>query len=131
MTGLDTNVLMRYLVQDDPVQSPKATACIESFSAEDRGYISLTALVELGWVLTSCYGIDKDGLMRIFETLLRTATLVVDQANTVWKALHLFRSSKADFEDCLILCSSRAAGCEDTVTFDNAAGKLAGMRMLR
>lgn len=131
MTGLDTNVLVRYLVQDDAVQSPKATACIESFTPERRGYIALTALVELAWVLTSCYAMDKDGLIRILDTLLRTRNLAVEQANTAWRAVNKFRSAKADFEDCLILCSCHAAGCEETLTFDNTAAKMAGMRLLR
>jgi predicted nucleic-acid-binding protein len=131
VTGLDTNILVRYLVQDDAVQSPKASACIESLTSERRGYISLTALVELGWVLTSCYAMDKDSLIRILDTMLRTRNLAVEQANTVWRAVSLFRSSKADFEDCLIACSCHAAGCEETLTFDSAAAKTAGMRLLR
>lgn len=131
MTGLDTNVLVRYLVQDDAVQSPRANACIESLTEDRRGYIALTALVELVWVLTSCYGMDKAGLIRILEILLRTKTLAVEQANTVWRAVHLFHSSRADFEDCLILCSCRAAGCDETLTFDSLAAKTAGMRLLK
>lgn len=131
MTGLDTNVLVRYLVQDDPVQSPKASACIESFTAERRGYISLTALIELAWVLTSCYAMDKDGLLNVLDTLLRTRSLAVEQANAVWGAVNLFRTSRADFEDCLILCSCSAAGCSETITFDGVAGKMSGMRLLR
>lgn len=131
MIGLDTNVLVRYLVQDDVVQSSKASACIESFTSERRGYIALTALVELVWVLTSCYGMEKEGLVHILEMLLRTKSLAVENATTVWKAINLFRSSKADFEDCLIQCSCHAAGCDETLTFDALAAKTAGMRMLR
>jgi predicted nucleic-acid-binding protein len=131
VTGLDTNVLVRYLVQDDAVQSAKATTCIESFTPEQRGFLSLTALVELSWVLTSCYAIDKDGILRIFETLLRTRSLTVEQSKTVWSAMRMFRSCRADFEDCLILCSGHAAGCDETITFDSVAGKMAGMRLLR
>lgn len=131
MIGLDTNVLVRYLVQDDAVQSPRATACIESFTPDRRGYISLTALIEVVWVLTSLYGMDKDGLLRILDTLLRTRNLAVEQANTVWRAVGLFRSSRADFEDCLIVCSCQAAECEETLTFDATAAKTAGMRLLR
>jgi predicted nucleic-acid-binding protein len=104
---------------------------MEAFTAERQGFIALTALVETAWVLTSCYGIDKDGLIRVLEALLRTKTLLVEKADTVRRALSLFRTSKADLEDCLILCSCHAAGCEETLTFDGAAGKLAGMRLLR
>jgi predicted nucleic-acid-binding protein len=129
--GLDTNILVRYLVQDDPVQSPKATACIESFTPERRGYISLTALVELIWVLTSLYDIDKEGLLDVLDNLLRTRTLAIEQPNTVWRAVNLFRSARADFEDCLIVCSCQAAECDETLTFDAVAAKTAGMRLLR
>lgn len=131
MIGLDTNVLVRYLVQDDAVQSAKASACIESLTDERCGYISLTALVELVWVLASCYAMDKDGLIRILEMLLRTRSFVVERANTVWRAVDLFYSSRADFEDCLISCSCAAAGCDETVTFDTLAAKAAGMRLLK
>ncbi len=131
MTGLDTNILVRYLVQDDAVQSPKATACIESFTVEHRGFVSLTALVELIWVLTSLYGMDKEGILHVLDNLLRTRTLAVEQAETVWRAVKLYRTSRADFEDCLILCSCRAAECDETLTFDATAAKTAGMRLLK
>jgi predicted nucleic-acid-binding protein len=131
MTGLDTNVLVRYLVQDDAVQSPRANACIESFTPERQGYISLAALVEMAWVLTSLYDMDKEGLVHILDLLLRTRNLAVEEANTVSTAVKLFGTSKADFEDCLIVCSCQAAGCEETLTYDIAAAKTAGMRLLR
>jgi predicted nucleic-acid-binding protein len=131
VTGLDTNILVRYLVQDDAVQSPKATACIESFTPERRGYISLTALVEIVWVLTSLYEMEKDGLLHVIDLLLRTRNLAVENAHTVWRALNLFRSSRADFEDCLIVCSCQAAECDEILTFDATAAKTAGMRLLK
>ena len=131
MIGLDTNVLVRYLVQDDAVQSPKATACIESFTADRRGYISLTALVELIWVLTSLYDMNKEGLLGVLDNLLRARTLAIEQPNTVWRAVNLYRSARADFEDCLILCSCQAAECDETLTFDATAAKTAGMRLLK
>lgn len=131
MTGLDTNVLVRYLVQDDAVQSAKASACIEAFTVEHRGYISLTALVELMWVLTSLYGMEKEGIIAVLDNLLRTRTLAVEQAQTVWRAVNLYRTSRADFEDYLILCSCQAAECDETLTFDATAAKTAGMRLLK
>lgn len=131
MTGLDTNVLVRYLVQDDAVQSPKATTCIESFTAEERGFVSLTTLIEVVWVLTSCYDMEKNGLIKVIDALLRTNHLLVEQRDVIWRAIHLFRLSKADFEDCLIACSCRAAGCDEILTFDALAAKTAGMRLLK
>ena len=131
MIGLDTNILTRYLVQDDPVQSPKATACIESFTPERRGYISLTSLVELMWVLRSLYDLDKEGLLRVLDNLLRTRTLALEQSATIWKAVNLYRTARADFEDCLIVCSCHAAECDETLTFDLISSKTAGMRLLK
>jgi predicted nucleic-acid-binding protein len=131
MIGLDTNVLVRYLAQDDPIQSPRAGAIIESFTPERRGYISLTAMVELAWVLTSVYSTDKEGLLQTFELLLRSRTLAVEQADTVRRAVDLSRMAKADLEDCLIQCSCHTAGCSETITFDNAAAKTARMRLIR
>jgi predicted nucleic-acid-binding protein len=131
VTGLDTNILIRYLVQDDSVQSPKAGAIIESFTAEQQGYICLPALVEMVWVLTSCYDMEKAGLLSVLDLLLRTRTLLLAQADAVRRAVDLFRSSKADFEDCLILHCCDAARCKETVTFDVGAAKMAGMRLIR
>ena len=111
MIGLDTNILARYLVQDDAAQSLRANAFIDAFTDERRGYISLTTLVELVWVLRSCYEIDKNGLIHILELLIRTRTLVIEQSGTVLRAVDLFYTSRADFEDCLISCSCAAAGC--------------------
>jgi predicted nucleic-acid-binding protein len=131
LIGLDTNILARYLVQDDAVQSPRASTLIDSLTDERRAYISLTVLLELVWVLRSNYGVEKAGMIRILEMLLRTRAFVVEQAATVSKAIDLFYTSRADFEDCLISCSCAAAGCDETVTFDSLAAKTAGMRLLK
>ena len=75
MIGLDTNVVIRYIAQDDPVQSQKATRLIESLSSDVPGYIPLVALVEIVWVLEESYGLTKKELIVILETLLRTKEL--------------------------------------------------------
>lgn len=131
MIGLDTNILARYLVQDDPIQSSRASALIDSLTGERRGYISVTALVELVWVLESNYDLDKDGIIRVLEMLLRTRTFLVEQVATVSRAVDLFYTSRADFQDCLISCSCKAAGCDGILTFDSLAAKTAGMRLLK
>lgn len=131
MIGLDTNILARYIVQDDAIQSPRASALIDSLTDERRAYISLTTLVELVWVLESNYDVHKAGVIRVIEMLLRTRTFVMEQAATISHATDLFYTSRADFEDCLISCSCAAAGCHETVTFDFLAAKTAGMRLLK
>ncbi len=130
MIGLDTNVLVRYVAQDDAKQSPQATRLIESLSADSQGYISLISVVELVWVLTGCYGASRDDIAAVLETLLRAKELAVSDADVVWKALRLFKQGKADFADCLIERSAAAAGCDHTSTFDRDAAKHAGMRLI-
>lgn len=130
MIGLDTNVVIRYIAQDDPVQSQKATRLIESLSSDAPGYIPLVALVEIVWVLEESYGLTKKELIVILETLLRTKELVVERAEVVARALGVFWASRAGFSDCLIERCAQAAKCEYTLTFDKAAAKSAGMRLL-
>lgn len=130
MIGLDTNVLVRYVAQDDAAQSSMATRLIESLSAEAPAYVSLVSVVELVWVLASCYGLNRIELGAILENLLRTRELIVAQADTVWKAVRLFKGSNGDFADCLIECAGREAGCDYTVTFDRGAVKHCGMRLV-
>lgn len=131
MIGLDTNVIVRYVTQDDPVQARKATALIESLSADAPGFIPLICLVELVWVLQSCYPATKNDVTDVLETLLRTKELVVERAEIVWQALRQFRETAADFADCLIQRCAHAAQCEYTVTFDRTAAKSAGMRLIK
>jgi predicted nucleic-acid-binding protein len=129
MIGLDTNVLVRYLAQDDPKQSPKATRLIESLTADAPGYVSVVSVVELVWVLTGCYASTKAELCEVLEILLRSKGIVVAHADTVWKALRLLREGKADFADCLIRRFADEAGCSHTATFDRGAAKHCGMQL--
>jgi predicted nucleic-acid-binding protein len=132
MIGLDTNVLVRYFAQDDVEQARKATALMESLSADRPGYVSQVALVELVWVLGRCYGVGREQMEDILDAMIGTKELVVEEADTVRKALRVFAASaKADFADCLIGRSAYVAGCEYTATFDVAAAKAAGMQLLQ
>ncbi|WP_316151286.1 type II toxin-antitoxin system VapC family toxin [Cupriavidus sp. BIC8F] len=131
MIGLDTNVLVRYFAQDDPVQASKATALIESLTAETPGYVTQVVLVEVVWVLGRAYGTDRDQIAQVIETLLRTKELVIEAAATVWRALRLYAASSADFADCLIERACHEAQCEYTATFDTKAVKITGMRLIR
>ena len=130
MIGLDTNVLARYIMQDDSRQSPMATRLVESLSAQAPGFVPLVVVVELAWVLSSAYDIDRAQLVKAFDALLRTKEIVVDRAETVWKALRVFQSANADFADCLIERSASAAGCDQTMTFDRGAVKGCGMTLV-
>lgn len=130
MIGLDTNVLVRYIAQDDPKQSPKATRLVESLTVDAPGYVSIVSVVELVWVLTGCYSSTKGDICAVLETLLRTKEIVVAHADTVWKALRLFKEGHADFADCLIERSAYEAGCGYTTTFDCDAARHCGMRLI-
>ncbi len=130
MIGLDTNVLVRYIAQDDPKQSAKATRLIESLTVDAPGYVSVVSVVELVWVLTGCYTSTKIEICEVLETLLRTKEIVVANADTVWKAVRLFKDGKADFADCLIERSANEAGCGYTATFDRDAARHCGMRLV-
>ena len=130
MIGLDTNVLVRYIMQDDARQSPLATRLVESLQAQAPGFVALVSVLELGWVLSSAYGLERAQLVQAFEGLLRTKEIVVEQAETVWKAVRMFQDTNADFADCLIERSAAVAGCLQTLTFDRGAVKGCGMVLL-
>lgn len=131
MIGLDTNVLVRYIMQDDANQASLATQLVESLSAQSPGYIPLVAVVELAWVLTSAYELDRQQFVSALEGVLRSKEFIVEHADIVWKALRQFDSTNGDFADCLISNSAASAGCETTMTFDRAAARSGGMRLLR
>jgi predicted nucleic-acid-binding protein len=131
MIGLDTNVLVRYFAQDDPAQAKKASALIESLTPDRPGYVTQVALIEVIWVLSRAYRIERAEIARVIETLLRTKEIMVESAETVWKALRLYTDSAADFADCLIERTCHDAQCEFTATFDIKAAKATGMRLVK
>ena len=129
MRGLDTNVLVRYLVQDDPVQSRRANATISDAVARgEQCSIDAVVLCELVWVLRDAYGFDKATVVATLAKLLDTAQLVVEQADVARQALDDYRRARGDFADYLIGWRNRRSGCVDTVTFDRA---LRGSRLFR
>jgi predicted nucleic-acid-binding protein len=128
--GLDTNVLVRYIAQDDRRQAAKATRLIEEECRETRpGFVAAIVLVELVWVLESSYGGTKAEIVAVLQRILRTKQLVVQDAETIWKAVRLFEASRADFADCLIERTGAAHECEYTSTFDKHAAS-SGMRLI-
>lgn len=131
MIGLDTNVLVRYIMQDDPKQSPEATELIESLDGDTPGFVTLVSIVELYWVLASCYELTPEQVKQALEALLRTKQILVDRADQVLRALRVFGDGKADFADCLIERIAAGAGCAQTLTFDVRASKHAGMSLIR
>lgn len=131
MIGLDTNVLVRYLAQDDRTQAALATRLIESLTPEQPGFISHVVLVETAWVMESCYAADTRMICEVLETLLRVGGIVVERADLAWRALRQFRQAGGDFSDALVLELARDAGCENVCTFDRLAAKRLGMTLLK
>ena len=128
--GIDTNILVRFLVRDDPGQSLRARNLMQSFSADEPGFIALAALVELVWVMQRSYGTPKEETIAFVEHFLRAEEMVVENAAVVWQAVHAYARSNADFTDCLIERSANQARCTRTLTLDAKAAKTAGMRLL-
>jgi len=129
--GLDTNVLVRYLTQDEPKQARIANRLIEEKLSPDLpGFVSQIALVELVWVLESGYGCNRVEVASILERILRSKSLVVQHGDVAWRALRIFATGSADFADCIIERTGHANECDHTVTFDRAASRSAGMRLL-
>ena len=131
MIGIDTNVLVRYLVQDDPKQSAVATRFIEGrLTTENPGFVSTITLCEIAWVLADSYGADRKRIRDAMEGLLATKQLVIERSELVWKALRAWEGVPADFSDALIGQLAIAHGGEKTVTFDRTAARLPGFELL-
>lgn len=131
MIGLDTNILVRYITQDDPDQAALATHFIEqNCSGKSPGFINHIVLCELVWVLKRCYKADQAQALQVIEQILRTVQLQVQEPQVVWKAVRLAQKGRADFADVLITQVNLAHNCEETVTFDTTAAEINGTNLL-
>lgn len=131
MIGLDTNVIVRYIMQDDARQSKLASRLIESLTVEDPGFVPLVAVIELVWVLSSSFELVRAQVVSVLEILLQTKEIQVERAEVVWRAVRIYRDSSADFADCLVERSAAAAGCVRTMTFDRGAAKNCSMTLIQ
>lgn len=125
MIALDTNILVRYVTQDDPVQVAMATRVIESrCTPETPGWVSLVVLCELVWVLTRAYRYEKGRIADLLEHLLNAADLTAERDDVARSALRNWRTSGADFADHVILASAQVAGALPLVTLDRRLSAL-------
>lgn len=127
MIGLDTNVIVRYIVQDDAKQSAKSTKIIEALAAKDETIaISQITLCEIVWVLERCYQASREEIIRVLNQIMHIKQIKIEHENTARLALKDFTNiSGVDFSDCIIGRQNLSRGCEYTYTFDkNAAKKL-------
>ena len=119
MIALDTNVLVRYLMDDDEEQSPRARSFIESAAdRRARMFVSHIVLCEMTWVLATAYRVPKIARVEALRDVIRTAQFVIEDPDLAARALHRYEHGRADFADYLIAERSTAAGCEHVATFD-------------
>lgn len=132
MIGLDTNVLLRYLVQDDPAQSARAAEIIERrLTEQDPGFVSLVSILEIVWVLGGLYKRTRSQIAQHIEMILAADTLEVQNEQEVYEALVALRNGMGTFEDALIGSIGIWRGCSATLTFDrNAAKRLNGFQLV-
>jgi len=130
MIGLDTNILVRYLTQDDPVQSRKATEVIERrLTEENPGFVSIVAMVETVWVLDRAYGLAPQEIAATVERMLQTDVLVVQNEQDVFTAMTALKDGEGSFADAVIAALGARAGCSCTLTFDQKALRLPGYQL--
>jgi predicted nucleic-acid-binding protein len=127
MLGIDTNILVRFLVQDDDAQFEKARKLIKrEVTAGRRVFISQLVLLETEWVLRSRYARPKNQIIGAFSGLLDATDVQFENEPAIEEALFIWKDTAVDFADCLIGAQNRRLGCRVTVTFDVKASKLPG-----
>jgi predicted nucleic-acid-binding protein len=132
MPALDTNVLVRYVVQDDGGQFVAAKRLIGRCVAEGRAlFVPVTVALELEWVLRASFGYAKDDVLQVLSSLFSAAELTFESERALEVALQLYREGSADFADCLHIALAAEAGEQPLWTFDRGAAKVIGAQLLR
>ncbi|MHB1290664.1 MAG: PIN domain-containing protein [Sulfuricella sp.] len=127
MLGIDTNVLVRFLVRDDDAQFEKARKLIKrEVAAGRRVFINQLVLMETEWVLRSRYVVPKNQIIEAISGLLNATDVQFEDEPAIEEALFIWKDATADFADCLIGAKNRRLGCRATATFDLKAAKLPG-----
>jgi len=131
MTGIDTNVLIRYILQDDRHQSALAAKLIETLTEAQPGFITLVSVAEIYWVLERRYKFSRIQFTQAMRELILSEGILFEAEVRVVEALDLFSlSNTADFSDCLIYLSATHGGCDAVMTFDRLATRESGMTLL-
>jgi predicted nucleic-acid-binding protein len=129
MIGLDTNIIVRYLTQDDPIQSAVATEIMEQRLSEDNpGFVSIVAIVEVVWVLDRVYGMAPPEVAAAVERLLQADVLIMENEQEVFTAMIALKEDRGSFADALVAQLGTRAGCAHTLTFDRKALRLPGFK---
>ena len=130
MIALDTNVLVRFLVQDDPLQAQLATKLIDQLTDDAQDFVSREVLIELVWVLERAYHLGRAEIAAALDGLLSATELNIEGSDEVAPALELYRNDGFGFADLMIAAAARRAGASEVVTFDRKAARLPGVRLL-
>lgn len=132
MIGLDTNILVRLLVADDPEQTERARKLVAAqCTRESPGFINCIVLAELVWVLSGAYGLSRSQIANAVEALLAGEDRIVEHHEAVRAGLDDYKAGGADLADAVIARINQAQGCEATATFDERAAKLNGFVIVR
>ena len=131
MIGLDTNILIRYLTQDDPIQSVKANEIFERrLTRTNPGFVSVVVMVEAVWVLERAYGLTGQEIATAVERLLQVEVLVIENEQEVFTAMLALKQGHGTFADAVIAELGALAGCTRTLTFDQKAVRLPGFELV-
>ena len=130
MIGIDTNVLIRFLINDDPAQGRIARELFARLNPDDPGFLSREVLLETVWVLERAYRFDRATICRAIEGLLESREIVIDAADDIGLALSRYARGGAGFADQLIIAISQRAGCNTVYTFDRQAAQEPGATLL-
>jgi len=132
MIGVDTNVLLRLLIVDDPRQNELASTFFAERSPADPAHVSLVATTELIWVLSQKYKFGHEKIAAAVQAMLDSDDFVIEGRDLVEAAIEQFTQSRVDFSDLLIALVNERSGCSATMTFDqNAAKRIPGMELLK
>ncbi|NHQ74536.1 type II toxin-antitoxin system VapC family toxin [Roseovarius gahaiensis] len=131
MIALDTNVLVRFLVQDDPEQAELATRVIDQLTDDAQGFVSREVLIELVWVLERAYRLGRPEIATALDGLLSATELDIEGSDEVAPALELYRNDGFGFADLMIAAAARQVGAIELVTFDRKAARLPGVHLIK
>jgi predicted nucleic-acid-binding protein len=130
MIGVDTNVLMRYLLRDDRQQSQQAKVIMDGFTQQQPGFISITTLLETMWLLRQTYKMSKEDVLQIVHALVVSTSIRIQAEPAVDEAIEIAQRGNFDLPDVLVSIFGRDAGCSHTLTFDRKAATIPGMMLI-
>ena len=131
MIGLDTNVVLRLLLNDDLKQRQRAVKAIQQAKVlAVRVTITLAVVLEMEWVLRSTAKMTKPQVLSVFDLLLESYDIEIDNEKALEQALHIYANAAADFAECLFLAQYQRMGCQTMLTFDAKAARMAGVQLV-